>query len=120
MVCEDCMHSSWQWSAFLVFNENGNYLAEQFDFYCKKNDRFFLEGEAPDCTEGIYGENDFHEVCHEYYKMMERYRVMFKKFKTISSGKTLNRWNGEEYEAWIEWLREHDYELFHLLNGGSE
>ena len=78
--CEDCKFASWDFEFFRDGNEHyevEHYVPpynEQFDFYCSKHERFYMEQDITGmCTDGIAGDNNYSEVCNEYYKEKELY-----------------------------------------------
>jgi hypothetical protein len=72
--CEDCKFANWDATLFRDHEEGrwegGHYIPpynEQFDVYCIKHERFFMEQEITgDCQDGEYGPNNYHDVCHEH------------------------------------------------------
>ena len=86
--CEDCKFASWDYTLFRDGNahyEGMHYVppySEQFDLYCAVRKRFFLEDEIPvDCTDGVFGENNYHEVVKEYEKEKGEYLKQLKQIQ---------------------------------------
>ena len=85
--CEDCKFANWDASLFCDSEEGhweGNHYvepySEQFDFYCNKHERFYLEEEITGCCrDGISGPNNYHEVCVEHYREIADLKEELKK-----------------------------------------
>lgn len=73
---EDCKFANWD--ATLFCNSDKGYwdgmhyippYSEQFDFYCQKHERFYLEEEITGlCRDGTFGHNNYHDVCKKHYQ----------------------------------------------------
>lgn len=80
--CEDCKFANWDATLFRDHKEGrwegGHYIPpynEQFDVYCIKHKRFFLEQEITgDCQNGEYGQNNYHDVCKEHNRQIEEFK----------------------------------------------
>lgn len=123
LQCEDCRFSSWDFSLFAGITRTSEYgpvqyFSEQFDMYCSKHDMFFLESDTPLCDEGEYGENNYHEICKDYYKKIEKYRTLLRHFRAYRE-KTTDKWideeSAEEFNLWMEWLKQHDADLYKVF-----
>lgn len=85
--CEDCKFANWDASLFCDSEEGhweGNHYVEpyneQFDFYCNKHERFYLEEEITGCCrDGISGPNNYHEVCVQHYREIADLKEELKK-----------------------------------------
>lgn len=91
--CEDCKFASWDYTLFRDNQPRYDPITrttrppynEQFDLYCNKHGRFYLEEEITGtCRDGIRGENNYSEVVHEFDKERKEYvktlkRQRFKK-----------------------------------------
>ena len=85
--CEDCKFANWEAALFCDSEEGhweGNYYvepySEQFDFYCNKHERFYLEEEITGCCrDGISGPNNYHEVCIKHYREIADLKEELKK-----------------------------------------
>lgn len=86
--------------------------------YCSKHDMFFLEFDTPICDKGEYGENNYHEICRDYYKKIEKYRALLRQFRAYRE-KTTDKWideeSTEEFNLWMEWLKQHDSDLYKIF-----
>ena len=122
LQCEDCKFSNWDFSLFAEIRTREyapvEYFSEQFDMYCSKHDMFFLEFDTPVCDEGEYGKNNYSEICKDYYKKTEQYRILLKRFHAYRE-KTSKEWvnpeSPEEFNRWMEWLKQHDSELYKVF-----
>lgn len=123
LQCEDCRFSSWDFSLFAGITRTSEcrpvqYFSEQFDMYCSKHDMFFLESDTPICDEGEYGENNYREICKDYYKKIEKYRTLLRHFRAYRE-KTTDKWideeSTEEFNLWMKWLKQHDAELYKVF-----
>ena len=98
--CEDCKFSNWdaslfkdregiQWEGMLIPP-----YSEQFDFYCSKHERFYLEDEITgDCQDGEYGSNNLHDVCKEHRrKINEFYKELKRKNKKNMDNVCYKNW----------------------------
>jgi len=77
--CEDCKFANWDATLFCDSDkghwEGAHYIppySDQFDFYCKKHRHFYLENEITGlCRDGIYGPNNYHDVCKKHYQEID-------------------------------------------------
>lgn len=84
--CEDCKFANWDATLFRDHEEGrwegGHYIPpynEQFDVYCIKHERFFMEQEITgDCQDGEYGPNNYHDVCKEHYRQIDEFKKELK------------------------------------------
>ena len=88
--CEDCKFSNFDYTLFRDNQPRYDPYTRttrlpsnvQFDFYCIKHERFYLEEEITGtCRDGISGENNYHECCDKYYKELQEYLEQLKKKK---------------------------------------
>ena len=86
--CEDCKFASWDYTLFrdnqsrydIVTKMTRPPYNEQFDLYCAKHERFYLEEEITgDCPDGVPGDNNYSECCREYYRERDEYLEQLKK-----------------------------------------
>lgn len=79
--CEDCKFANWDMTFFphgpvkvLPGELPKEPYSVQFEFYCSKHNKFILESEITGvCPDGIYGENNYYDVCKKFYKQREEY-----------------------------------------------
>lgn len=90
--CEDCKFANWYFALFpedFYLKYGCIYIPEQFDVYCKLNNKFFLETEITgNCKDGIYGNNNYHNICKNYYKQ-----------KSIETNKIKNELQLKEHDS---------------------
>ena len=121
--CEDCKFASWDMQLFATAGADHHYT-EQFDLYCQKHNKFLLEQEAyGDCPDGMSGENNYHDVCLEYYRLRNKYLEMLKKFRKELDERPfdenwvfIDRNSYEEYELWTSYLKKNDLELYNKFH----
>lgn len=85
--CEDCRYANWEMKFFpdgpvkvMPDEFPKDPYSVQFDVYCAKHNKFFLETEISGiCPDGVYGENNYHEVCKEFYRQRKEYLEQLKK-----------------------------------------
>ena len=92
--CEDCVYANWDYTLFRDNCAGYDYVnkriippyREQFDFYCNKHKRFYLEEEITGtCRDGVYGPNNYSEICKQYYLERAEYIESLKKKEYIES-----------------------------------
>ena len=122
LQCEDCKFSNWDFSLFAEIRTSEfapvQYFSEQFDMYCSKHDMFFLQEDTPICDMGESGENNYHETCMEYYQLKDRYNKLlasFRAYREKTSKEWVNPESSEEFNRWMEWLKQHDAELYNIF-----
>jgi hypothetical protein len=91
--CEDCKFANWDASLFKDREEiqwEGMLIppySEQFELYCKRHKRFYLENEITgDCQDGEYGPNNLHDVCKEHRRKINEFYKELKKKKEEKDG----------------------------------
>ena len=131
--CEDCQFANWDMKLF-ADDANGsyginNFYSEQFDMYCQKHNKFLLEQEVytTDCSDGTYGENNYHDVCQEYYRLRNKYVELLRQFRRELDDREyddnwtfIDRGSREEFELWDAWLKEKDIELYNQFHNETE
>ena len=86
VLCKDCKYANWDATLFRD-NKEGHWegmhyiqpYSEQFDFYCSKHERFYMEQDAPDCQDCELGDNNLYEVCKEHERQIEAFKEELKK-----------------------------------------
>ena len=126
--CEDCKFADWDYRLFICYVNYMNYLAhteyhtEQFDVHCKKLNCFFLGDDVPgSCRFGesikCNEDNNYHEICNQYYKQKQEYYNLLKRFRKNLENKKLEieKWSDKEYKLWVEYLKEFHSELYNKM-----
>ena len=117
--CEDCKFAIWEAN---LFADAGVEMlcSEQWDVHCTLHNRFFLDSEiSGNCTDGLSGENNLHEVAHDFYQLRKRYLDLLHKCakeKNIEIHPNGFEKDAEnDFSVWMNYLKEHDLELYNIL-----
>lgn len=82
MICENCKFANWDFSLFPqdAYRRYGCIvIPEQFDLYCLLHKKFYLDSEIDgNCKDGEYGENNYSNICKEYYLQLDKQRQRLK------------------------------------------
>ena len=123
--CEDCKFADWDYRLFIGYVKsrfNVEYHTEQFDIHCKRLNCFLVEDEIPgSCRFGesikCNEDNNYHEICNQYYKQKQEYYNLLKRFRKNLENKKLEIeiWSDEEYKLWVEYLKEFHSELYNKM-----
>ena len=88
--CEDCKFARWDYTLFRDNCGGIDYInnvidppyGEQFDLYCIKYRRFYIQTEITgNCKDGVSGVNNYPEICRAYYKERDEYLKQLKESK---------------------------------------
>lgn len=118
--CYECKYAQWEARLFATRWTDDqfrvHYHTEQFDCRCVLKNEFFLEYDEPECNDGVLGDNNLLEVCKKNRELIKKYNDVLKRFRKLNEYKEIDEGSDEEFELWIEYLKEREPELYKAFN----